>query len=39
MDLSVLKNCINDANPKQYDDIIAGEFLMQRLKEIGLIKD
>ncbi|MDO5654848.1 MAG: 2-oxoglutarate and iron-dependent oxygenase domain-containing protein [Flavobacteriaceae bacterium] len=38
MDLSVLENCVNEENPKQFDDITAGEFLNQRLREIGLIK-
>lgn len=38
MDLSVLENCISEDEPKQYEDITAGEFLTQRLREIGLIK-
>ncbi len=38
MKLDVLENCIDDENPKQFDDITAGEFLTQRLREIGLIK-
>lgn len=38
MDLSCLENCIDENNPKLYDDITAGEFLTQRLREIGLIK-
>ena len=38
MKLDVLENCIDEDNPKQYDDITAGEFLTQRLREIGLIK-
>ena len=38
MDLSVLENCISEENPKQFEDITAGEFLNQRLREIGLIK-
>ena len=38
MDLSVLENTVDENNPKQYDDITAGEFLNQRLREIGLIK-
>jgi isopenicillin N synthase-like dioxygenase len=37
MDLSCLPSCVNDENPKQYKDITAGEFLHQRLREIGLI--
>ena len=38
MKLNVLENCIDENNPKQFDDITAGEFLTQRLREIGLIK-
>ena len=38
MDLSVLPDCISESNPKLYEDITAGEFLTQRLREIGLIK-
>ena len=38
MKLDVLENCVNENNPKQFDDITAGEFLNQRLREIGLIK-
>ena len=38
MKLDVLENCIDQDNPKQYEDITAGEFLTQRLREIGLIK-
>ncbi len=37
MDLSCLPSCINDEHPKQFEDITAGEFLTQRLREIGLI--
>jgi isopenicillin N synthase-like dioxygenase len=38
MDLSVLPDCVTEEQPKLYDDITAGEFLTQRLREIGLIK-
>ncbi|WP_017730025.1 isopenicillin N synthase family dioxygenase [Nafulsella turpanensis] len=38
MDLSCLEGCIDAEHPKQYDDITAGEFLNQRLAEIGLKK-
>ena len=38
MKLDVLENCIDEENPKQFEDITAGEFLTQRLREIGLIK-
>lgn len=36
MDLSCLEQCIDDKNPKKHRDITAGDFLNQRLKEIGL---
>ena len=38
MKLNVLEKCIDDNNPKLYDDITAGEFLYERLVELGLIK-
>ncbi len=38
MRLDCLEECINEENPKQYEDITAGEFLHQRLVEIGLLK-
>ncbi|MGB5981000.1 MAG: 2OG-Fe(II) oxygenase family protein, partial [Nonlabens sp.] len=38
MRLDCLEECIDENNPKQYEDISAGEFLHQRLVEIGLIK-
>lgn len=38
MPLDCLENCIDEDNPKQYEDITAGEFLNQRLIELGLIK-
>ena len=38
MDLTCLKNCIDAEHPKQFEDITAGEFLNQRLAEIGLKK-
>jgi len=37
MDLTCLPSCIDNDNPKHFDDITAGEFLTQRLREIGLI--
>lgn len=39
MRLNCLESCIDDKHPKAYEDITAGEYLMQRLREIGLIKD
>lgn len=38
MSLNCLDECIDKTHPKIYDDITAGEFLNQRLKELGLIK-
>ena len=38
MDLTCLANCIDEENPKRHEDITAGEFLNQRLAEIGLKK-
>ena len=37
MKLNVLDSCIDDENPKKYDDITAHEFLIQRLKDIGVL--
>ena len=38
MDLTCLDSCIDEENPKLYEDMTAGEFLQQRLSEIGLKK-
>ena len=38
MRLDCLENCINENNPKLYDDISAGEFLHERLVDLGLVK-
>ena len=38
MRLDVLDNCIDENHPKLYEDISAGEFLDERLTELGLIK-
>lgn len=38
MRLDCLDNCITAENPKAYDDISAGEFLTERLIEIGLLE-
>ena len=38
MKLSCLPECIDEVRPKVYDDITAGEFLNERLIELGLIK-
>jgi isopenicillin N synthase-like dioxygenase len=39
MKLDVLNSCVSDTEPKQYDDITAGQFLHERLVELGLIKE
>lgn len=36
--LDCLPQCVNENNPKKYEDCTAMEFLLQRLREIGLIK-
>lgn len=38
MKLDVLDSCIDENNPKQFEDITAGEFLDERLRELGLKK-
>ncbi|POS01639.1 isopenicillin N synthase-like dioxygenase [Flavobacterium croceum DSM 17960] len=38
MRLDCLPQCIDQDNPKRFDDISAGEFLHERLVELGLIK-
>ena len=38
MKLNVLDSCICDDFPKAYEDITAGEFLEERLIELGLLK-
>lgn len=38
MNLACLAECVDEEHPKLFDDITAGEFLNQRLAEIGLIK-
>jgi len=38
MDLTCLPQCIDEKHPKQYEDITAGEYLDERLREIGLKK-
>jgi isopenicillin N synthase-like dioxygenase len=38
MSLAALPDCIDAENPKHWDEITAGEFLDQRLAEIGLKK-
>ncbi len=36
MDLTCLDSCVSAEHPKQYEDTTAGEFLEERLREIGL---
>jgi isopenicillin N synthase-like dioxygenase len=36
MDLTCLPSCIDGSHPKHYEDITAGEYLDERLREIGL---
>ena len=38
MKLNVVENCIDADHPKQFEDITAGEYLDQRIKELGLAK-
>jgi len=38
MKLNVLDSCVDKDNPKQFEDITAGEFLDERLRELGLKK-
>jgi isopenicillin N synthase-like dioxygenase len=38
MPLNCLEDCIDEEHPKAFEDITAGEFLHERLIELGLIK-
>ncbi len=38
MSLNCLDICIDNEHPKAFDDITAGEYLNERLRELGLIK-
>lgn len=38
MDLTSLESCVDEAHPKLYTDMTAGEYLDERLREIGLKK-
>lgn len=38
MDLTCLESCVDANNPKQFEDATAGEFLDERLRELGLKK-
>jgi isopenicillin N synthase-like dioxygenase len=39
MPLNCLAHCIDEEHPKLYEDITAGEFLQERLIELGLVKN
>ena len=39
MPLNCLETCIDKDNPKGFDDTTAGDFLYQRLVDLGLVKD
>jgi isopenicillin N synthase-like dioxygenase len=38
MPLNALENCVDENHPKLYEDTTAGDFLYERLVELGLIK-
>ena len=38
MPLNCLDNCVNDEHPKQFEDTTAGDYLYERLVELGLVK-
>ncbi|MCW3075000.1 MAG: flavonol synthase [Flaviaesturariibacter sp.] len=38
MSLACLEGCVNEGSPKAYEDATAGEYLDERLREIGLKK-
>ena len=38
MDLTCLDGCVGEDHPKVYNDCTAGEYLNERLREIGLLK-
>ncbi len=39
MPLNCIDSCIDEDNPKEFDDITAGDFLYKRLVDLGLVKD
>ena len=39
MPLNCIDSCVDDDNPKGFEDITAGDFLYQRLVDLGLVKD
>ena len=38
MPLNCLEDCVSEENPKAFEDCTAGEFLDERLRELGLKK-
>ena len=38
MPLNCLPNCVTETSPKQFEDISAGDYLNERLRELGLLK-
>lgn len=38
MNLSCLESCVDESHPKEFEDATAGEFLDERLRELGLKK-
>ena len=38
MPLNCLENCVDEQNPKQFEDTTAGAYLNERLIELGLVK-
>ena len=39
MPLNCIDSCVDEQNPKGFKDITAGDFLYQRLVDLGLVKD
>ena len=39
MPLNCINSCVDEQNPKEFKDITAGDFLYQRLVDLGLVKD
>ena len=39
MPLNCLENCVDESHPKAFEDITAGDYLHERLIELGLIKN
>ena len=39
MPLNCIESCIDENNPKGFEDILAGDYLYQRLVDLGLVKD